>query len=187
MPHKTQEVFDEEGWFYTGDIGQFLEDGSLSVMDRKKNLVKLKSGEYVALEKMEMVYGNCEFVDAVAGGVCCFGGGEMDRPVALLQLHKTAATKWAGWAQSHKKTSEEDWNKLKKSKDLYKAVMDSLKKEHSNSDLSPIEKLQAVALLDEPWTPENGCLTAANKLQRRVVQETFSKEYQAVKEKGIFK
>lgn len=63
MEDKTEEVFDSEGWFYTGDIGQFMADGSIRIVDRKKNLVKLKSGEYVALEKMEMVYGNSEFVD----------------------------------------------------------------------------------------------------------------------------
>jgi long-chain acyl-CoA synthetase len=72
MPDKTKEVFLDDGWFATGDIGQFLEDGSIRIVDRKKNLVKLKSGEYVRLEAMEMVYGNSDFVDAIAGGICCY-------------------------------------------------------------------------------------------------------------------
>ena len=63
---------------------------------------------------------------------------------------------------------------------------ESFKKEHANSDLSPLEKLTGAALLDEPWTPENGCLTAANKLQRRMVVATHAKEFEEVKKKGIF-
>jgi long-subunit acyl-CoA synthetase (AMP-forming) len=52
--------------------------------------------------------------------------------------------------------------------------------------LSHLEKLVAVSLLTAPWTPENGCQTAANKLQRRVVIEMFSKEFEETKQKGIF-
>jgi long-chain acyl-CoA synthetase len=148
---------------------------------RKKNLVKLKSGEYVALEKMEMIYGNSEFVDAVAGGICCYGDGDMDRCVALFQLAEPAAMKWA-----KVNGVEGDFEKVKKSKELYNAVMDSFKNEHGHSDLSHIEKLIAVAMLDSPWTPENGCLTAANKLQRRKVIEDFATEFEEVKKKGIF-
>jgi long-chain acyl-CoA synthetase len=158
-----------------------LDDGSIRIVDRKKNLVKLKSGEYVALEKMEMVYGNSEFVDAIAGGICCYADGDMDRPVALFQLNEVVALKWA-----KANGVSGDFEKVKNSKELYDAVMESFKQEHAKSDLSHIEKLNGCVMLDDHWTPENGCLTAANKLQRRAVIDQFSKEFEEVKKKGIF-
>jgi len=182
MSDTTKEVFESNGWFHTGDIGQFMSDGSIRIVDRKKNLVKLKGGEYVALEKMEMTYGNSHFVDAIAGGICCYGDGDMDRPVALMQLNETVASKWA-----KENGISSDIEDLKKSKELHAAVLDDMKKEHAKSDLSHLEKLVGVAFLTEHWTPENGCLTAANKLQRRVVIQTFEKEFLDVKEKGVFK
>jgi long-chain acyl-CoA synthetase len=39
-------------WFYTGDIGQFHEDGCVEIIDRKKDIVKLQHGEYVSLGKV---------------------------------------------------------------------------------------------------------------------------------------
>jgi long-chain acyl-CoA synthetase len=180
MPDKTKEVFTDDGWFATGDIGQFLEDGSIRIVDRKKNLVKLKSGEYVALEKMEMVYGNSDFVDAIAGGICCYADGDMDRPVALFQLNEVVTMKWA-----KANGVSGDFETVKKSKELYDAVMKSFKAEHSKSDLSRIEEVIGIAMLTSPWTPENGCLTAANKLQRRAVIEQFSTEFEEVKQKGV--
>merc|ERR1712194_39230 len=187
MPEKTKEVFLEDGWFATGDIGQILANGTIKIVDRKKNLVKLKSGEYVALEKMEMIYGNSDFVDAVSGGICCYGDGEMDRCVALFQIAKPASMRWAketGLIGGEEK--EGDWEKVKNSTEFYKHVMAGFDKEHANRDLSRIEKLKAIVMLDSPWTPENGCLTAANKLQRRVVVESFAKEFEEVRKKGIF-
>ena len=49
---KTKESFFEEGgkrWFKSGDIGEFDKQGSLKIIDRKKDLVKLQLGEYVSL------------------------------------------------------------------------------------------------------------------------------------------
>lgn len=178
---KTKEEFRDDGWFHTGDIGQFMSDGSIRIVDRKKNLVKLKGGEYIALEQMESVYGGSNFVDAIAGGICCYGDGDMDRPVALLQLSEPYTMKWA-----KKNGIEGDFAKVKEDPKLYEAVMEDLKQEHAESGLSHLEKLVGVALLTDHWTPENGCLTAANKLQRRVVVETFAKEFEEVKKKGVF-
>ena len=80
----------------------------------------------------------------------------------------------------------DDFDTLLKSDAFHKAVLGELAKEHAKSDLSHLEKLVGVALLHSPWTPENGCLTAANKLQRRAVIEQFEKEFLEVKKKGIF-
>jgi long-chain acyl-CoA synthetase len=59
---KTDESFDKDGWFHTGDIGQWNSNGTLSIIDRKKNLVKMAHGEYVALENLESIFGNSPFV-----------------------------------------------------------------------------------------------------------------------------
>jgi long-chain acyl-CoA synthetase len=181
MPDKTKEVFLEGGWFATGDIGQFLSDGSIRIVDRKKNLVKLKSGEYIALEKMEMVYGNSSFVDAISGGICCYGDGDMNRPVALFQLSEPTTMKWA-----KENGISGDFETVKNTKELYNAVMADFLAEHAKSDLSHIEKIKAAKIMPSPWTPENGCRTAANKLQRRVVIDSFPEEFQEVRKKGIF-
>ncbi len=182
MPEMTQaEGLGVNNWFHTGDIGQFMADGSIRIVDRKKNLVKLKGGEYISLETMEGAYGNSNFVDAVAGGVCCYGDGDMDRPIAIIQLNKVTVMKWA---QANGMTG--DFDELRKSKELYDAVLADLHNECKKSRLSHLEKIVAVAFIVDPWTPDNGCLTAANKLQRRAVIAMHQKEFEETRKKGVF-
>ena len=49
---ETKEAFTDDGWFKTGDVGEFDKHGHLRLIDRKKNLIKMQHGEYIALEKV---------------------------------------------------------------------------------------------------------------------------------------
>ncbi|XP_042229990.1 long chain acyl-CoA synthetase 9, chloroplastic-like [Homarus americanus] len=82
-PKKTQEDFyDEDGcrWFRTGDIGEFLEDGSLQIIDRKKDLVKLQFGEYVSLGKVESELKVSPYVE----NICVYADPSKNNIVAIV-------------------------------------------------------------------------------------------------------
>jgi long-chain acyl-CoA synthetase len=51
MPEESKEAFTDDGWFKTGDVGEWDSQGQIRIIDRKKNLVKTLNGEYIALEK----------------------------------------------------------------------------------------------------------------------------------------
>lgn len=169
----------EHHWFHTGDIGLFTPDGRLKLIDRKKNLVKLKGGEYVAIEAMEAVYGTSIYVDAKAGGIMCHGDGDMDKPVALLLGNIPNIVNWA----KENGITEEDPDALCKNEKVIEMVLKDLVKIGKASDsVAKNEILCAIHIIPgtgpavfpgnetSPWTPENGFLTASNKIDRNAIK-----------------
>jgi len=192
QPDKTAEVFDSDGWFRSGDVGVIREDGALMIVDRLKNLVKLKGGEYVAIEAMEREYSTSPYVNGVHGGIMCYGDGDMDRPVALVQVNTDELKKWAKNNEIKFKSLEE----LCKNPAAEKAVLDSMLAAGKAGDLAVNEMLVGVGLIsgtgpmegnatkDSPWTSENGGLTASNKLNRKPIQSVYASILEPLRKKA---
>ncbi|CAI7781178.1 unnamed protein product [Closterium sp. NIES-54] len=87
----TKEAIDDEGWFHTGDVGEWQADGSMKIVDRKKNIFKLAQGEYVAVENLENVYGNCSAIDMV----WVYGNSFEAVLVAVVVPNQPALEAWA--------------------------------------------------------------------------------------------
>merc|ERR1711860_241771 len=64
-PERTSFVIDACGWLHTGDIGEWLPNGTLKLIDRKKQIFKVAQGEYVATEKLEQIYSESFYISQV--------------------------------------------------------------------------------------------------------------------------
>ncbi|KAL6615722.1 hypothetical protein ACP70R_037992 [Stipagrostis hirtigluma subsp. patula] len=86
----TMEVL-VDGWFHTGDIGEWQPDGSMKIIDRKKNIFKLSQGEYVAVENLENIYGLVSAIDSI----WIYGNSFESFLVAVINPNKEALESWA--------------------------------------------------------------------------------------------
>ncbi|CAL1133076.1 unnamed protein product [Cladocopium goreaui] len=159
LPEQTAADFDKDGWFHSGDIGLITPEGKVKIIDHKKNLVKLEGGEHVALKLINVTYNNHELVNTDAGGVCSFASHEIDLPVLLAQCKKKELL---ALAAANGVTGKDDDALCKDPKVMaaVKTALDAVAKAHKLPAL-----MQAIAVMPvlEPWTADNGCLTATSK------------------------
>jgi len=176
MPQLTQETHTADGWFKTGDIGEWLPVGTLKIIDRIKNLVKLSQGEYIALERLESHYKTCEYVL----NVCVYADSFKSAPVALLvakedRLRALATRLGVIPAEEHVELSEYANHPL-----VVKELGASLNAIGKRSSFKSFELLANVYVVDEEWTPQNGLLTAAMKLKRGDIVKKYKSHLDAI-------
>lgn len=165
---KTLEDFYEEGgkrWFRTGDIAEMFEDGTVRIIDRKKDLVKLQLGEYVSLGKVEAQLKTHPLVE----NICVYGDSYQSYTVAVMVPIRSALEKLA----TDLGKTYSDFNKLCEDKDIVQAVVKTLGIHGIKSNLEKFEIPRMMTLAPEAWTPESGLVTAAFKIKRKVIQTLF--------------
>eukprot|EP00842_Homolaphlyctis_polyrhiza_P004198 jgi/Hompol1/477/HPOL_005320-RA len=173
QPQLTKEVLTDDGWLMTGDIGEWKPDGSLTIIDRKKNLVKLSNGEYVALEKLEAQYKTSTFVH----NVCVHADPLESYIVALVVPVEKEVRRFATTLPEYgDKASSAELEELVQLPAVNTRVLEDLKSVAKSAGFKPAEVIMSVTILHEEWTPQNGLLTAAQKIKRADITKKFKAE-----------
>ena len=157
----TKKEFTEDGWFKTGDIGK-IEDGFLSITDRKKELIKTSGGKYIAPQPIE---GKLK-TDALVGEAAVIGDTRKFAAV-LISPDFRALERWAG----QNGVSTKDHAELVKDPKVQKQYESIVKT--VNAGLEHHETIKKVGVVADEWTIESGELTPSMKLKRRVIQEKY--------------
>jgi len=164
---QTKEVVDEDEWFHTGDIGLWLPEGRLKIIDRKKNIFKLAQGEYIAPEKIENVYAKCKFI-----AQCFIYGDSLNSSlVAVVSVDPDVLKAWA----ASEGIKCEDLGQLCNDPRARAAVLADMDAIGREAQLRGFEFAKAVTLVHEPFTLENGLLTPTFKVKRPQAKEYFAK------------
>ncbi|KAF2217974.1 hypothetical protein CERZMDRAFT_30709 [Cercospora zeae-maydis SCOH1-5] len=171
LPKETEESFTSDGWFKTGDIGEFDSYGQLRIIDRKKNLVKTLNGEYIALEKLESVYRSTKIVQ----NICVYAAQDKNKPIAIVVPAEPALKQLASDNGIEGNGLEDLCHNKKINNLVLKAMQDTGRKQ----GLAGIEIIEGVVLADEEWTPQNQLVTSAQKLNRKGIMEKYQKEIKA--------
>uniref|UniRef100_A0A4W5N712 Arachidonate--CoA ligase n=1 Tax=Hucho hucho TaxID=62062 RepID=A0A4W5N712_9TELE len=166
-PGRTAETLDIDGWLHTGDIGKWLPNGTLKIIDRKKHIFKLAQGEYISPEKIENIYIRCEPVTQLY----VHGDSLQSCLVAIVVPDPETMPAWA-----LKKGMEGSYRDLCKNTVLKKAIMDDLQRLGKASGLHSFEQVKNIYVHNEQFSIKNGLLTPTLKAKRPELREFFKEK-----------
>jgi len=149
-PELTATIFDEEGYFKTGDTGEYDHDGYLTITGRVKDQFKTNKGKYVLPSHIELLMSQNEHI----GQVCVVGTG-IPQPIALVTLSESG--------------------KLVSLEDLTQSLTETIRA--VNPKLENHEKLEKVVVMKEEWTVDNGLTTPTLKLKRNAIEKIHQPYY----------
>ncbi len=164
----TKKEFTEDGWFKTGDIGK-VEDGFLSITDRKKELMKTSGGKYIAPQPVESKLK----VDSLVGQAALIGDNK--KFVSVLISPNFHALE--GWAKTNG-VSAGDHAKMVQDPKVQKVYEDLINK--VNGGLAHYETIKKVVVVPDEWNVESGEMTPSLKLKRRVITEKYKEQIDAL-------
>lgn len=166
---ETKDVIDADGWFHTGDIGHLDEDDMLVITDRKKNIIVTAGGKNVAPQKMENLLVTSRYIEQVL-----VIGDKRKFCSAIIVPSFEAVEKFAG----EKGISYQSHKDLCKNAEVYQLIKNEV--DAANAQVASYETIKKLVLLDQPFTIESGELTPSLKIKRKIVEQNFKEEIDAL-------
>jgi len=161
-PELTKEMFTEDGWIKTGDLGYIDEDGYVVITDRKKDLMKTAGGKYIAPQQIETMLIEDYYIEqavAVAEG---------RKFVSALIVPTFEALEEYARSQGLENYTREDLVQHPTVINFYREIID-----RRTVDLGQVEKIKKFVLVPYEFTQETGDLTPTQKLKRKVVFDKY--------------
>ncbi|MCK0190168.1 AMP-binding protein [Arenibacter sp. F20364] len=149
-PEITAAVFDEEGYFKTGDIGEYDHEGYLTITGRVKDQFKTDKGKYISPAPIELQISKNTDIEQI-----CVVGTGIPQPIALVTVSSLGRSK----------------NKEDLGNSLYGSIMEI------NPSLQKHEKIAKVVVMPEEWNVANGFTTPTLKIKRSSLERVFQPLY----------
>jgi len=155
-PERTAEALDAEGWLHTGDIATIDDDGYVTIVDRKKELIINAAGKNMSPANIELTLRAAS--PLIAHAVCV--GDRRPYNVALVVLDREVLAKTSGGGLSGEA--------------LHAAIAGAV--EAANASLSRVEQVKRFVILDAEWQPGGDELTPTMKLKRKPIHAKYAAE-----------
>ncbi|KAA3650835.1 MAG: long-chain fatty acid--CoA ligase [Bacteroidetes bacterium] len=167
-PEATKEVFTEDGWFKTGDIGEIVDGDFLKITGRKKETFKTSGGKYIAPQLLENKMKESNFVEQIM----VIGEGEK-HPSAIIQPAFDFLKEWCN-RKNIPYTSDAE---MIKNQRIIDRIMKDINK--YNEGFAHYEQVKKIILTPTVWSVDSGEMTPTMKIKRRVVMENYKDQIES--------
>jgi long-chain acyl-CoA synthetase len=158
----TAEAIDAEGWLHTGDIGEFDDDGFLTITDRKKDVIITAGGKNISPSEIENRLKVSPYVrEAIVIG---------DRRKYLVALIGIELDTVGNWALQHR-IPFTTYADLSAKPDVHELIGGVVVE--ANGEMAQVEQIKRFALLPKELEQEDGEVTATQKVKRRAIESAF--------------
>ena len=164
MPEETRKAL-RGGWLYTGDIAKRHVDGSISIVDRKKDIMITDGGKNLTPSVIENQVKNSAYIKE-----CIVVADRRKFAAALIQIDPDTV---GIWAESHNLTYT-TFRSLSEHRKVYELISQEV--QSANTQLAPVEQIRRFHLLNKQLDHDDGEVTATMKVRRQKINESYSTE-----------
>lgn len=169
QPEQTAEVIDEDGFFHTGDIGEFVDGKYLKITDRKKEMFKNSGGKYVAPQPLENKFKESRFIEQIM----VIGEGEK-MTAAILQPDFEFLKSWC----ERKGLKHDSVEEMTQDEKVKERIMEDINE--INKNFGQWEQVKVIEITAQAWSVDAGHLTPKLSLKRRNIMEIHSDCYERI-------